>query len=71
MKDGKPCLRKTAQRASSLALASIQRTKSEPTYVDEVVIGHHYLSRHPEDVSSIKEAKHIMTDGDSADGVYV
>jgi len=26
---------------------------SEPTYVDEVVIGQHYLPRHPEDVSRI------------------
>ena len=26
----------------------------KPTYVDEVVIGQHYLPRHPEDVSSIR-----------------
>ena len=43
----------------------------KPTYVDEVAIGHHYLPRQPEDVSSIRGAKHLMTDGDSADGVYV
>ena len=37
-----------------LWLRPSERTNSKPTYVDEVVIGQHYLPCHPEDVSSMR-----------------
>jgi len=39
--------------------------------VDQVVIGQHYLPRHPRGCIDHKGAKHLVTDRDSADGVYV
>ena len=71
MKDRSPRPRKTAQRASSLALASTQRTKLEANVCERGSDWSALSASPPQGCIEHKVAKHLMTDADSAGGVYV
>ena len=71
MKDRGPHPRKTVYRASSLALASTQRTKLEANVCEQGCDWLALSAPPPRGCIEHKSAKYLMTDGDSVDGVYV